>query len=68
MSKINRKHLYNIDSEQIENAYTVVLSRCDVTSLEKKNKAIEIVREHNENCVIVTTPTQANNLRTKKEN
>ena len=55
-AKVYARNFGEFFIDQIENAYTVVLSRCDVQSLEKKNKAIEIIRNHNENCVIVTTP------------
>ena len=55
-AKVYARNFGEFFIDQIENAYTVVLSRCDVQTLEKKNKAIEIVREHNEKCVIVTTP------------
>ena len=55
-AKVYARNFGEFFIDQIKNAYTVVLSRCDVQSLEKKNKAIEVVRSHNKNCVIVTTP------------
>ncbi len=41
---------------QIEHAGTIVLSRTGDISEEKLNKAIELIREHNEKAVIITTP------------
>ncbi len=41
---------------QIEHAGTIILSRTGVISEEKMNKAIELIREHNDKAVIVTTP------------
>ncbi len=41
---------------QIEYAGTIVLSRTGDISEEKLNKAIELIREHNEKAVIITTP------------
>ena len=41
---------------QIEYAGTIVLSRTGGISKEKLDKAIELIREHNEKAVIVTTP------------
>ena len=55
-AKVYAKNFGEFFIDQIENAYTVVLSRCDVASLEKKNIAIDIVRKHNPQCVIITTP------------
>ena len=41
---------------QIEHAGTIILSRTGVISEDKMNKAIELIREHNDKAVIVTTP------------
>ena len=41
---------------QIEHAGTIILSRTGVISEEKLNKAIELIREHNDKATIVTTP------------
>jgi len=41
---------------QIEHAGTIILSRTGDISEEKLNKAIELIREHNEKAVIITTP------------
>lgn len=42
--------------DQVENAKTVVLSRTSDISEEKLNKCVELLREHNKNAVIITTP------------
>ena len=55
-AKVYARNFGEFFIDQIENAHTVILSRCDVQTLEKKNKAIEVVRSHNEKCVIVATP------------
>ncbi len=43
-------------NNQIENAGTIVLSRTDVISVEKVQKAVELLREQNQAAAIVTTP------------
>ncbi|WP_455437270.1 CobW family GTP-binding protein [Hungatella hathewayi] len=43
-------------NNQIENAGTVVLSRTDITAVDKVNQAVELIREKNPAAVIVTTP------------
>ena len=43
-------------NNQIENAGTVVLSRTDITAMDKVNQAVELIREKNPKTVIVTTP------------
>ena len=43
-------------NNQIENAGTVVLSRTDITAMDKVNQAVELIREKNPAAVIVTTP------------
>ena len=42
--------------DQIENAQTVILSRMDIVKEENAQTALEIIRKHNQKCVIVTTP------------
>ena len=46
--------------DQIESAHTVILSRTDISKEETIVSALEIVRKHNKNCVVITTPI--NNL------
>jgi len=41
---------------QIENAGTVILSRTGLISEDKINKAVEMIREHNNKATIITTP------------
>lgn len=43
-------------NNQIESAGTVVLSRTDITAMDKVNQAVELIREKNPKAVIVTTP------------
>ena len=42
--------------DQIKNAHTVILSRTDISKEETVLAALEIVRKHNPNCVVITTP------------
>ena len=42
--------------DQIENAHTVILSRMDICKEENAKNALEIIRKHNDHCVVVTTP------------
>ncbi len=42
--------------DQIKSAQTVILSRTDISKEEIVGEAVEIVRKHNPNCVLVTTP------------
>lgn len=41
---------------QIENAGTVLLTRTDKVSQEKIDEAVALIREHNQNATIITTP------------
>ena len=41
---------------QIEHADTIVLSRTDKLSQEKLEKAVELIREHNDHATVITTP------------
>ena len=41
---------------QIEHADTIVLSRTDKLSQDKLEKAVEMIREHNDHATIITTP------------
>ena len=42
--------------DQIANAQTVILSRTDICDEEVVKTALDIVRSHNPNCIVVTTP------------
>ena len=54
--KIYSKNFGEFYNNQIENAGTIILSRTDSISHEKLEKAVDILREHNKEAVIVTTP------------
>lgn len=54
--KMYAKNFGEFFLNQIENAGLVVLSRTGNISEEKTAKAVEIIREHNQNATIITTP------------
>ena len=54
-AKVYAKNFKEFFADQIANAKTVLLSRCDVASSEKINSAIEVVRGLNEGCNLITT-------------
>ena len=43
-------------NNQIESAKTIVLSRTQNMSMEKLDKCVQVIKAHNENAVIITTP------------
>ncbi len=55
-AKMYDKNFGEFFIDQIKNAHTVILSRTDVAKEDTVVTAVEIVRKHNPNCVIVTTP------------
>lgn len=61
-------------NNQIENAGTIVLSRTDITDPKKVQTAVEMIRQHNQDAAIVTTPvsqlagTQLLEIIEKKDN
>ena len=55
-AKMYDKNFGEFFVDQIKNAQTVILSRMDISKEETAEKALEIIRKHNENCVVVTTP------------
>ena len=55
-AKMYDKNFGEFFVDQIKNAGTVILSRTDVSKEETIESAVEIVRKHNERCVLVTTP------------
>ena len=55
-AKMYDKNFGEFFVDQIENAQTVILSRTDVAKEETVSQAVEIVRKHNQKCVLVTTP------------
>jgi len=54
--KMYAKNFGEFFLDQIEHANTIVLSRTDKLSDEKLEKAVALMREHNEEAIIVTTP------------
>ena len=54
--KMYMKNFGEFFNDQIENASTVIFSHTDVVKSEKTEEAIKLVREHNPNAIIVTTP------------
>ena len=54
--KVYMKNFGEFYNNQIETASTIILSRTDVISQEKLDKAVELLREHNQSATVVTTP------------
>ncbi|MBR2043911.1 MAG: GTP-binding protein [Clostridia bacterium] len=54
--KIYMKNFGEFYNNQVEHAGAIILSRTSGMSEEKLTKAVEMLREHNANAVIVTTP------------
>ena len=59
-AKMYDKNFGEFFVDQIENAHTVILSRTDISKEDTVQSALEIVRKHNDKCVVITTPI--NNL------
>ena len=55
-AKMYDKNFGEFFVDQIENASTVILSRTDISKEDTVETAVEIIRKHNPNCVIITTP------------
>ncbi len=55
-AKMYDKNFGEFFVDQIENAQTVILSRMDIVKEENAQIALDIIRKHNQKCVIVTTP------------
>ena len=55
-AKMYAKNFGEFFLDQLETAHTIVLSRTDIAKEAKVTEALEIVRKHNPNCVLVTTP------------
>ena len=56
--KMYMKNFGEFFNDQIETAACIIFSHADVATPEKLAKAVELVREHNQNATIVTTPWQ----------
>ena len=54
--KMYMKNFGEFFNDQVENASTVILSHTDVAKAFKVEEAVKLVREHNAESVIVTTP------------
>lgn len=54
--KIYIKNFGEFFNNQIENANTIILSRTQTTSQDKIEKAVALIREHNADATIITTP------------
>ena len=54
--KVYMKNFGEFYNNQIETASTLILSRTDVVSQQKLDQAVEMLRSHNEDATIVTTP------------
>ena len=54
--KVYMKNFGEFYNNQIETANTIILSRTDAISEEKLHKAVELLREHNAEAALVTTP------------
>jgi len=55
-AKMYIKNFGEFFNNQIEHAGTIVLSRTQDISQEKLDKALELIREHNDKATIITTP------------
>lgn len=54
--KMYMKNFGEFFNNQIENAGTIVLSRTDITDVDKVQRDVKLLRSKNENAVIITTP------------
>ncbi len=54
--KMYMKNFGEFFNDQVENASTVILSHTDVAKAAKVEEAVHLIREHNAEAVIVTTP------------
>ena len=57
-AKMYEKNFGEFFVDQIEVAHTIILSRTDVAKEDAINQAVEVVRKHNPNAVVVTTSIQ----------
>ena len=57
-AKMYAKNFGEFFLDQIQVAHTIVLSHSDVASEKKIQEALEIIRQYNAHCVIITTPIQ----------
>ena len=57
--KVYMKNFGEFYNNQVESASTIILSRTDSISQEKLDHAVALLREHNDNAALVTTPWNA---------
>ncbi len=55
-AKVYIKNFGEFFINQIENAGTIILTRCDKADQKKIETAVELIREHNKKATIITTP------------
>ncbi len=55
-AKVYIKNFGEFFINQIENAGTIILTRCDKADQSKIETAVELIREHNDKATIITTP------------
>lgn len=55
-AKVYIKNFGEFFINQIENAGTIILTRCDKADEKKIETAVELIREHNKKATIITTP------------
>jgi G3E family GTPase len=55
-AKVYIKNFGEFFINQIENAGTIILTRCDKADQAKIETAVELIREHNKKATIITTP------------
>ena len=54
--KVYMKNFGEFYNNQIETASTIILSRTDAIAQDKLDKAVELIRQHNGDATVVTTP------------
>ncbi len=54
--KMYAKNFGEFFINQIEHAATVILSRTDIASQQKIDDCVALIREHNQNAIVITTP------------
>ncbi|MBA4687306.1 MAG: GTP-binding protein [Candidatus Galacturonibacter soehngenii] len=65
--KMFMKNFGEFFNNQIENAKTIILSRTDKLSEDKLEACVKLIREHNEQATIVTTPWEQLDSKTIRE-
>ena len=55
-AKIYLKNFGEFFVNQIEHAATIILSRTDIVSQQKTEECVKLIREHNQDATVITTP------------